>query len=107
MTKKLINILSVSLVVVFLTPLVIMFLDSRYHHHERIAYDSGKECHFHEYHKKCHVPGFEFSFYTLYKNSVETKKQCFLQKVSIILASSHFPDQSKYTFLLRASPVYI
>jgi hypothetical protein len=107
MTKKLINILSVSLAVVFLTPLVIKFLDGRFHHHERIVYDSGKECHFHEYHKKCPVPGFEFSFYALYKNSVETKKQCFLQKVTINYVSTHFSDQSKYSFLLRAPPVYI
>lgn len=107
MTKKLIHILSISLVVVFLTPLVIKFLDGRYHHHERIVYDTEKEDHFHKYHKKCPVPGFEFSFFAVYKNRVEIKKQYYLQKVTISYVSVNFPDQSKYSFLLRAPPVYI
>jgi hypothetical protein len=107
MTKRLKKILSVILVAVFITPLVIKLLDNRFHHHDRIVYNTEKENHFHEYHKKCPIPGFEFSLYEFHKNSVETKKNYYHQKFTINYITAYFHDQSKYSFLLRAPPVFL
>jgi len=58
MTKKFKNIISITLVFVFLIPITIKLLDGLFHHHNHFHCTVKKEKQFHEYHEKCPIPEF-------------------------------------------------
>jgi hypothetical protein len=107
MTKKLKHIISISLVFVFLTPMTVKLLDSRFHHHYHFICTAKNEHHFHEYHDKCSIPGFEFFLYTLNKIVLETQKTFYFEKLLINYFSIRCCSESKYSFSLRAPPFNI
>jgi hypothetical protein len=107
MTKKLKHIISIILVFVFLTPMIVKLLDSQYHHHDYFICTAKNEHHFHEYHVKCPIPGFEFFLFTLNKVVFESQKTLYFDKLFIHYISIHFCNKSKYSFSLRAPPLNI
>jgi hypothetical protein len=107
MTKKLKHIISILLVLVFLTPMAVKVLDSEYHHHDHFICTAKNEHHFHDYHFKCPIPGFEFSLYSLNKIILVTQKTFYFEKVFTNYISIHCCSKSKYSFALRAPPLNI
>lgn len=105
MTKKLKNIISISLVFIFLTPLMVKFFDGFFHHHDHFICTAKNEHHFHEHHDKCPVLGFEFSLYSLNKILIETQEEFYYDGQIISYISNYCSSKLKYSFLLRAPPL--
>jgi len=106
MIRKIKNIISISLVFILLTPMSVKFFDGFFHHHDHFICTAKHEHHFHEHHKKCPIPGFEFSLYSLNKIILETQKTFYCVGVNINNTSKYCNSKSKYSFLLRAPPVF-
>lgn len=107
MTKKLKHIISISLVFIFLMPMTIKLLDSQFHHHDHFICTAKSEHHFHKYHDKCPILGFEFFLYTINKRVLETQKIFYFDKLFVLFFSIYCYSKSKYSFSLRAPPLNI
>jgi len=107
MTKKLKYIISISLVFILLTPLMVKLLDQKFHYHDHFICNAKYERHFHEYHEKCPIPGFEFFLFTINKKVLATHKTFYFEKLVINYISIQYCSNSKYSFSLRAPPLNI
>jgi hypothetical protein len=106
MTKKRKHIIAISLVIIFLSPMTIKLLDGLFHHHDHFICTAIHELHFHEHHHKCPVPGFELSFYSLNNLKPQTDKTFYCDRIFISYISGYYNSKLKYSFLLRAPPVF-
>jgi hypothetical protein len=106
MTKKLKHIISISLVFIFLTPMTVKFFDGFFHHHDHFGCTAKNEKHFHEHHEKCPIPSFELSFFSTEKQIQTTQKHYFCLEINDIYNFVYCCNNSKYSFLLRAPPVF-
>ena len=106
MTKKLKDIISILLVFIFLMPMTIKLIDGLFHHHDHFICTAKHEHHFHEHHDKCSIPDFEFSLYSLNKIILETQKTFYCDRLTINYTSNYCCSKLKYSFLLRAPPVF-
>lgn len=106
MIKKLKNIISISLVIVFLMPMTIKILDGLFHHHDHFICTAKNEKHFHEHHEKCQIPGFELSFFSVEKHIQTTEKTYFCVEQNGKYCFVFCCNNSKYSFLLRAPPIF-
>ena len=106
MTKKLKNIISITLVFIFLIPMTIKLLDGAFHHHEHFHCTAKTEKHFHKYHEKCPIPGFELSFFSVEKFFQTLQKHDFCVEQSDIYNFTPCCNYSEYSFLLRAPPIF-
>ena len=104
MTRKLKNILSISLVFIFMTPMTIKLLDGFFHHHDHFHCTAKDEKHFHEYHEKCPILNFELSFFSVEKHIQNTQKHCYQVELNNNYDFVYCCNNSKYSFLLRAPP---
>ena len=104
MTKKLENIISFSLVIIFMLPPTIKLLDEIFHHHHHFICTAKHEHHFHEHHDKCAIVDFELSFFSMQKLISEKKETISTDKLFVNLKQSFYFVKSDYSFLLRASP---
>lgn len=78
--------------------------DGLFHHHDHFICTAKNEKHFHKYHEKCPVPGFELSFFSEEKQIQTTQEYCFCEEINSIYNFKYFCNNSKYSFLLRAPP---
>ncbi len=106
MTKKLKNIISLTLVFIFMTPMTINLLDGLFHHHDHFICYAKNGKHFHEHDEKCPIPSFELSLFSADKQIQTTQKHYFCVKQNDIYNFVFCCNNSKYSFLLRAPPVF-
>ncbi len=105
MSKKLKHILTILLLLVFITPTVVKLLDSAFHHHYYF-YFSGKQGDVvHEYHHTCPIPGFTLTFFSVQKQIHITHKDSYLSEIFIPLPPKPFPPETNPSVLLRAPPL--
>lgn len=104
MTKTFKHLLSILLAVLFLTPMTIQLFDGVFHHHDHNIFSTNPKQNIHEYHEKCPIPGYEFSIFEIQKQVLNTQKISYGHPVSFSFISNFRPNNSDYSFLLRAPP---
>ncbi len=104
MTKKLRNIIALILVFVFMTPAAVKFFDGFLHQHDHFHCTVKNEAHFHEYHKKCPIPNYKLSFFSVEKHIQPVQRLFFLEEVIDNYNFIYHCNNLKYSFLLRAPP---
>jgi hypothetical protein len=101
MLRKQKNIISLFLVVLFITPTVTRI----FHHHDYFVCIEKNVKHFHKNHPKCEICNFEFSLYnaaTTHAAISRTKVNC---NYSNGYTSAVFIEQNLLSFSLRAPPL--
>ncbi len=95
------------MVLLFITPFAIKFVDTFTHQHKHIYCVSKTSKHYHENHEECNVLGVSFSSFT-------TKTPCFVSKKTskyILFYSNEYISFKKEfqqkSFSLRAPPILI
>ena len=106
MTKKLKNIISITLVFIFLTPMTIKLVDGLFHHHDHFHCTAKNEKHFHEHHEKCPIPSFKLSIFSVEKHIQTTQKHFYRVELNDNYNFVYCCNNSKYSFLLRAPPIF-
>ena len=106
MTKKLKNIISITLVFIFLTPMTIKLVDGLFHHHDHFHCTAKNEKHFHEHHEKCPIPSFKLSIFSVEKHIQNTQRQNYYIKQNDNYKFDNCCNRSKYSFLLQAPPIF-
>ncbi len=106
MTKKFRNIIALILVFVFMTPATVKFFDGLFHQHDHFHCTVKNEVHFHEYHEKCPIPNYKLSFFSVEEHIQAVQKYFFLAEVVDNYTFLHHCNNSKYSFLLRAPPIF-
>ena len=101
MTEKLKNIISLTLVFIFLTPLTIKLLDGLFHHHDHFQCTAKNEKHFHEHHEKCPIPSFELSFFSVEKHFQTTQKHIYCVEYIDNYSFVYCCKKLEYSFLLK------
>ena len=102
MIQKFKHIISFFMVLTMLMPTILKLE----HHHEHFVCNAKNEKHFHNYHEKCAVCSFEFSFFLSDKINNYSVKDKETDNYNRRLIVSFFSNLSKYSFLLRAPPVF-
>lgn len=102
MKKKIKNITSLLLLVVFLFPSIVKLE----HHHEHFKCKAKNEKHYHVYHEKCAICSFEFSIFSSDIKNVDFQKEQPLSKYCNNYNSVNYSTLSNYSFLLRAPPIF-
>ena len=103
MAVKLKKIFSFLIVISLLTPSIVKIE----HHHVHFICNAKGEKHFHTYSEECVVCNFEFSIFLSEKTPVASVKAIQIDSYSNCYNCFHFLNFSKYSFLLRAPPVFI
>jgi hypothetical protein len=106
MIKNIKNIVSIFLVLIFLMPIATKFFDAFFHHHHDVCFSNTDISCFHEYHKKCPILNFELSFYSLVKQFKKTQKVKYCDAFKIDYFFVYSCNHSKFSFLLRAPPIF-
>jgi hypothetical protein len=88
-----------------MTPMAVKLLDGLFHHHDHFHCTAKNEKHFHEHHKKCPIPSFELSFFSVKKHIQTTQKHFYRLERNINYNFVIRCNNSKYSFLLRAPPI--
>lgn len=104
MIKKLKNSLSFLLVFILLTPMLGQLFDEAFHDHHKGEIPTQEENHFNHFHKKCPIPDFQLSLFSLQQIDNETEKIEYSDFLIVPIQSHYFSDKSKFSFLLRAPP---
>jgi len=104
MTKRPINIISIALVLIFIAPMSIKLVDGLFHHHDHFHCTATNEKHFHVYHEKCPIPGFELSLFSAEKHLQISQKHNYCVKPNDDYNFVYCSNNSEYSFLLRAPP---
>lgn len=104
MSKKLKNIISVYLVIIFLSPTIVKLFDSSFHHHNHFVCNAKTERHFHKYHEICPIPSFDLPSFSLIKSKFETQNTFLIHEILISFISDFCLCNSNYSYLLRAPP---
>ncbi len=102
MAQKFKNIISLIMVLTMLMPTILKLE----HHHEHFVCNATSEKHFHNYHEKCAVCSFEFSVFLSDKINIFSVKDEETDNYNSHLNVSYYSNYSKYSFLLRAPPVF-
>ncbi len=105
MSKKLRNILAISLLLVFITPTTVKLLDETFHHHVFFHSKVKNSDVWHTFHRTCPIPGFTLSFYTIQKQIHKKEKRTFYTKAFINFIPELFSTELNYSSLLRAPPL--
>jgi len=106
MTEKLKNIISLTLVFIFMTPMTIKLFDGLFHHHNHFHCTAKNEKHFHEHHEKCPIPSFELSFFSVEKHIQTTQKHIYCVEYIDNYSFEYCCKKLEYSFLLRAPPIF-
>lgn len=105
MTKKLKNIITITMLLIFITPLSIKLLDGLFHHHDYFHCNAKNEKHFHKKHEKCPILSFELSFFSFEENRQNTQNHFYSIQKNDNYNFVNCCNNSKYSFLLRAPPI--
>ena len=106
MHRKVKHTISISLVTILLLPMTIKLFDGLFHHHNHFHCTAKNEKHFHEHHEKCPIPSFELSFFSVEKHIETTKKHFYRVELNDNYNFVACCNNSKYSFLLRAPPIF-
>ena len=106
MIKEFKNTVSITLVFVFLTPMAIKLVDGLFHHHDHFHCTAKNETHFHEHDEKCPIPSFELSFFSIEKHIQKIQRHNYYVKQNDNYNFVYCCYSSKYSFLLRAPPIF-
>lgn len=101
MNKKIKNITSFFLLLVFLFPTIVKLK----HHHDNFKCNAKNEKHFHVYHASCNICSFAFSAFTSGIGITDISKEIPIDKYCNSYNSVDYSSLSKYSFLLRAPPI--
>ena len=86
--------------------MTIKLVDGLFHHHDHFHCTAKNEKHFHEHHEKCPIPNFELSLFSTVKKIQTTQKHYFSVGINDIYKFVYCFNNSKYSFLLRAPPIF-
>lgn len=106
MINKLKKIISLTLVFIFMTPMTIKLFDGLFHHHDHFHCTAENDKCFHEHHKKCPILNFELSLFSVEKHIQTTQKHHYSVKLNDNYNFVYCCNNSKYSFLLRAPPIF-
>lgn len=101
MYRKLKNIASLLILLVFLLPTIV----KQTHSHEVFICNAKHEKHLHVAHEKCTVCNFEFSVFSSNKEYFDIKKEEHTDNYAVSYQSIYQSSNSSYSFLLRAPPI--
>ncbi len=101
MIKKLNHITYILLVFVFLAPSIVKME----HHHKHFICKAKNEKHYHNYHEKCEICIFDFSFFSSEIKNVNLENEQPSDQYCNNYRFSSSSILSKYSFLLRAPPL--
>ncbi|MBN2236355.1 MAG: hypothetical protein JW729_02275 [Bacteroidales bacterium] len=104
MIKKLIHIISLSLIIILLTPLVTQLFDGLFHHHDKVDLAAHEISLYQNHHKKCPIPGFQLSIFNLLTKNATVEKETYAEILNFKIRTAYFLEQPDYYFLLRAPP---
>lgn len=104
MAKNLKNIISHTLVFIFLAPTMVKLVDVFFHHHDHFICIAKKEKHYHEPHKTCPIPNFKISLFPEIKDIQIIKKTFYWVEQNDNYIFIYYFNNSKFLFLLRAPP---
>jgi hypothetical protein len=104
--RKVNHTIAISLVIVLLLPMTIKLFDGLFHHHDHFHCTAKTENHFHKYHEKCPITGLELSFFSIEKHFQQKEFQKFGEEQSEAYSFIPCCDNSGYSFLLRAPPIF-
>jgi hypothetical protein len=102
MSRKLKNIISLWLLLILFTPTFVKLE----HHHEHVIWHPAKEKQFHIFYEKCAICCFEFSIFFSEKSGIASAKSELTDNYNSFYKALHHSDPSRYSFLLRAPPVF-
>jgi hypothetical protein len=94
------------MLVIFLSPTTIKLLDSAIHHHDNFVWEAKQGQHFHTYHEKCPILSYESSLFSFFKLLATTYETASVRQIFSNYKSNFYCNSLKYSFLLRAPPVY-
>jgi hypothetical protein len=100
MIRKLKNIASLFLLLVFLFPTIVIIE----HHHEQNTCNAKNEKHYHNLHEKCGICSFEFSLFSSENENIVLLNEKPLDNYFNNYTSLYYSNLSEYSFLLRAPP---
>jgi hypothetical protein len=103
MVRKLNDIISVFLLLVFLLPSLLKFE----HHHEDFKCKAINEKHIHVHHEKCVVCSFEFPVFFSDDANIDFRKEIPLEYFRNNYDSVDFSNLSQFSFSLRGPPVIL
>jgi hypothetical protein len=106
MIAKFKNTISISLVIILLLPMTAKLIDGLFHHHDHFDCIAKNEKHFHEHHEKCPIPSFDLSFFSVEKQIQTTQKIDFGVEQNDVYNFTSCCNNSRYSFLLRAPPIF-
>ena len=76
------------------------------HQHDHFICKAKNEKHYHVFREKCGICSFEFSVFSSDINKIDLQKKKPFDNYCNNYISIYFPNHSKYSFLLRAPPVF-
>jgi len=100
------HIISILLVIILLLPTTVKLFDGFFHHHDHFHCNAKNEKHFHEHHEKCPIPSFVLSFFSVEKHIQTTQKHFYRVELNDNYNFIYCCNNSKYSFLLRAPPIF-
>jgi hypothetical protein len=100
LTNKLKYIAAFFLTLVFLAPTIVKLG----HHHDHFRCKTPEVKHFHEKHEKCEICKFEFSVFSTEKAEIDLQTEKPSDRFRNNYHSLNFPDNSQFSFFLRAPP---
>ncbi len=106
MIKKFKNIIALTLMVVFIMPVTVKFLDGVFHKHVHFHNTTTDEVHFYDYHKECPIPSYKLSFFSVKKHILTIQKYFYSKEINNNYNFIYHCNNSKYSFLLRAPPIF-
>lgn len=80
--------------------------DGFFHHHDHFHCTAKNEKHFHKHHEKCPILSFELSLFSTVKNIQSTQKHYLCVEIIDIYDFTPCCNNSRYSFLLRAPPIF-
>ncbi len=100
------NIIVLTLMLVFITPVAVQFLDGAIHEHNHFHCTAKNEAHLHESHEECPIPSYKLSFFSIKKYIPTIQKYFYPREINNNYNFQSNCDYSKYSFLLRAPPIF-
>jgi hypothetical protein len=86
--------------------LLLPFMVKLEHQHDHFVCKAKTEKHFHDYHEKCQICSFEFSFFMSEEFFALPETLVSFGVLTNNFKAGNFSNTSDYTFLLRAPPTY-
>ena len=103
MIRKFKHTVSLLLLLVFVLPSVVKPI----HHHDHLLLKTKSGIHFSKIQNTCVICSFEFSLFSNDRKDIELRKVTPLLNFEIDYHSVYYPNQSQFSFSLRAPPSFL